>query len=113
MHELSLCLNIIKILEEQAVKYGLHKINFVWIEAGELAAVEIKALELNFYLAVKETIAKDAKLKITTIDGTAYCDNCKSKFKLQKYGFPCSACNGYDYQIISGTELLVRKMEAE
>ena len=113
MHELSLCINIIKILEAQAKVRGFKRIYTVWIEIGELVAVEIEAIKFNFYLAIKSTVAQDAKLKIITTPGLAYCKLCKKEFHLKKYAYPCQQCQGYEYQVIGGKELLVKKMEAE
>jgi len=73
MHDLHLANQILKIALEYARKNKLSKINSITIELGNIVEhgerILPENLIFNFKLLAKDTIAKDAKLKIIPIEG--------------------------------------------
>jgi len=76
MHDLHLANQILKIALEYARKNKLSKINSITIELGNIVEhgerILSENLIFNFKLLAKDTIAKDAKLKIIPIEGEVW-----------------------------------------
>ena len=113
MHELNICHNILNLLQAQANKSHFHRIKTLWLEIGDLAGIEIDALQFSFPIAASSTLAKDATLEIIRIPGRGFCKFCKSDIAIQTLFSPCLQCHNYDYHITQGKELRILKMEVE
>ena len=76
MHDLHLANQILKIALEYARKNKLSKINSITIELGNIVEhgerILSENLIFNLKLLAKDTIAKDAKLKIIPIEGEVW-----------------------------------------
>ena len=59
MHEMSLCEGILQVIEAESVKQGFSRVNNLWLEIGELAGVEIEALEFCFDAVKRGSLAAD------------------------------------------------------
>ena len=68
MHELSIVMGIIKIAEVEAEKAGAKNVDLIELEIGNLAGVEIEALDFAWTEAVKHTILENAKRKSDLIN---------------------------------------------
>lgn len=111
MHELSLCLNMLKILEQQAQLKKFNFIKTIWLEMGMLAGVEKDALLFSFPIAAKNTIAANAQLNIIDVPGQAKCQHCQVIVKINTYFAACPYCNQVGLEMIGGTELRIRDVE--
>ena len=45
MHEMSLCQNMMEIIEQQQKKHDIHEVTDIWLEIGALSCVEQSAVE--------------------------------------------------------------------
>ena len=48
MHEMSLCQNIMEIIDQQQKKHEIHEVTDIWLEIGALSCVEQSAVEFCF-----------------------------------------------------------------
>ena len=71
MHELTLCKSILDMVTKHAIENGINKIASIYLELGELAAVDKSALLFCFPIAAQKTIAEKAQLEIIDISGVA------------------------------------------
>ncbi len=111
MHELSLCLNILKTLERQAKLNNFSHIKMICLEMGALAGVEKEALVFSFSIAAKNTMAENAQLNIIDVPGQAQCHSCHKIVNVDAYFSACSQCGQYGLELIKGTELRIREVE--
>ncbi len=113
MHELTLCFNLIRILEQSAHSTSppITRIKTVWLEIGELAGIDLDAIRFSFPIAATHTLAKDATLKIKTQAGQAYCNSCDKNVIISSLLAPCAICGQYNYTITQGKAFRVIKME--
>lgn len=111
MHELSLCLNILQILERQSQLKCYKRIKTIWLEIGDLAGVEKEAILFNFPIAARNTLAENAQLNIIDIPGQAKCENCKIILNINNRFDACSVCGGYGLQVLGGDELRIYEVE--
>lgn len=112
MHELNMCLSLIRLLEKQ-ISGQNQPIKTIWIEVGELAGVELEALQFSFPIAAADTIAAKAQLVIHSIAGNAWCNHCKKNTSIKTFFDSCDKCGYHDFQITQGKELRIIKIEVE
>ena len=58
MHEMSLCQNIMEIIDQQQKKHEIHEVTDIWLEIGALSCVEQSAVEFCFEIMRKDTVAE-------------------------------------------------------
>ena len=112
MHEAALAESILKIAVDTADKNSAKKITAVGLKLGDMAGVEIEALNLSFKVLTQDTMAQGAELKINRVPVTAECNKCGKVFKISHYNFFCPECEGI-LILKSGRELLVEYVDCE
>lgn len=113
MHEMSLCENILQVLEQQADAQQYRKVKTVWLEIGTLAGVETDALRFCFDAVMLGSLAEQATLEIIEIPGQAWCLQCKQNVPVgQRYGL-CPYCGSHELQINSGDQMRIKELEVE
>jgi len=113
MHELSIVANLFEILEEKAEESKAKKIVLVKLQVGTFSGVVPEFLETAFDIYKKETIASEAKLVIAKVPLKVQCQKCHAEMIKDDYVFICSECGSTELETISGTELLLEKLEME
>ena len=95
----------------EAEKAGAKNVDLIELEIGNLAGVEIEALDFAWTEAVKHTILENAKRKIDLIKGKGQCMECEHIFPLDNIYDPCPNCQNYLKGILQGKELRVKALE--
>lgn len=113
MHELSLCQNIIEIVEQQCKQHNVNKVTDLWLEVGALSCIEPSSLEFSFEMTAKGTPAENCKLHLIPIPAKAWCWNCKQFVEIQANNSTCPNCDGVHLQRQSGDELRIKEIAVE
>jgi hydrogenase nickel incorporation protein HypA/HybF len=113
MHEFSLAQNIVEIAEESAKKAGKNTVAKVDVEAGTQSGVVFEALETAMEAIKKGTMLENAKIIIHRIQARARCNECSHEFDIQELYDACPKCGSFMHEILCGTELRVKSLEAE
>ena len=111
MHELSIVASLFEIMEEKAQEKGSRKIVSVKLQVGRLSGVVPEFLITAFDMYKKDTIAHDADLEIEEIPLTIRCKTCGKTMSKEDFVFICLHCGSQDLETLSGTELVLEKME--
>ena len=111
MQELTLCKNIREIIQQKALQEHLTCIKRIYIEMGQLLAVEPAALIFSFEDLAEGTIAENAQLEIISVAAKAKCESCGKTVNMNQYYDSCSECGSYALTITQGEELCVKSME--
>lgn len=113
MHEVSLTHTIVLIAENYARRNGANNITTVGLRIGEFSGVVPEALETAFEIAKRDTIAKDARLKIVKVPVIAFCQSCQREFEVMNvYGVvSCPDCALPSHDLKQGEELDVSYLE--
>lgn len=111
MHELSLCQAIIIEVNRHLQERPEANVVSIHLSIGALVAVDLDALQFCFPIAAKDTPMSTAELVITTLAAKAHCQQCKSTFVLPSRLSPCPQCQKYHYQLLSGEEFLLEKVQ--
>jgi len=113
MHEMSLALGILELLEDAAGREKATRVKAVWLELGALSAVEPDAIAFCFDAVTRGTVAEGARLMIEAIPGRGWCLQCMASTQIARRGDPCPRCGGYQMQVADGAQMRVREMEIE
>lgn len=113
MHELSLSESVLQILEDGARTEGYTRVLTVWLEVGELAAVDPQAMRFTFDAVSAGTLAQDARLEIVAVPGRARCKPCAAEVDVSSRFDACPRCGSHALQLIAGQELRVKELEVE
>lgn len=113
MHEMSIVAGILDIADTQARAAGATVINTIEIEVGELAGIEIPALEFAFEVARRDSLAAGAKLVIHTIPGRGHCPDCGHDVAVDYFMAICPDCGEGLVEVRQGRELRVRSLNID
>ncbi|MBW1869368.1 MAG: hydrogenase maturation nickel metallochaperone HypA, partial [Deltaproteobacteria bacterium] len=82
MHELQVTERILDIVLRHAQTNGANRIISIQLKIGELSDLENEWVQKYFDHLSKDTIAKNAKLKIERIPVVMKCDDCEHSFEI-------------------------------
>jgi len=113
MHELSIVASLFEILEEKAKEKKAKKILSVKLKVGALSGVVPEFLETAFNIYKEDTIAAKSKLEIEEVPLKIRCQQCGTEMVKDDFVFICEKCDSRELKTLSGTELLLEKIEVE
>ena len=112
MHELGVAFHCIKEINKIAEENGVTRISAVTLQIGEVSTVIPEYLEDVWQWAVKkETVLKDAKLKIEVMKAVTFCENCKQEYHTVQYGKTCPHCGSDNTYLVTGNEFIIKELE--
>jgi hydrogenase nickel incorporation protein HypA/HybF len=113
MHEMSLAEGIVQLVEDAARADGCTKVTSVWLEIGQLAAVETESLRFCFDAVTHGSIAEGARLEIIVTPGQGWCMKCEGNVPVTVLYDPCPVCGSHQIQVTGGSEMRVKEFEVE
>ncbi|CFQ54321.1 hydrogenase nickel incorporation protein HybF [Yersinia frederiksenii] len=113
MHEISLCLSTLELIEKQAQLHGATRITAVWLEIGALSCIEESALRFSFDSASRQTLAAGCQLHLSYQPAKAWCWECSTSVAIERHDAGCPHCGSHALQVESGSNLQVKQIEVE
>jgi len=114
MHEISLAVSILDIVEEYAAKEDFQKVNSIRLSFGRLTCIEPKTLEFAFDVQSGGTRAEGAKLNFEIIPVSVHCLACETDSELDVFSGTCPKCGAVELMITGGREdLKIIDMEVD
>ena len=113
MHEMSLAEGVIQLIEDAAKREGFTRVTGVWLEIGQLAAVETEALRFCFDAVTRNSVAEGAKLEIVVLPGQGWCMKCCETVPMTEHLGACPKCGSHQVQVTGGTVMRVKELEVE
>jgi len=113
MHELSVCLSLMKQVESIARERNAEKVIKITLNIGPLSGVEPELLRHAYPLATAGTIAADAELVMETADIVVRCSQCDSETTVTPNKLLCGSCGDFRTRVISGDELTLMRVELD
>ena len=110
MHELSIAINIIENIEEEAKKVDASSVSELTIEIGMLSGVVLEALEFALQEAVKNTILQNTSIDYQIIEAKAKCNSCGEEYVTEDFFSVCPKCSNPYSDIIEGKELKIKRI---
>ena len=114
MHELGIAASILECVQKEAERHPGARISKVGVKVGELAGVDVDALQFGFECIVKETEWEGLVLEVES-DPTsaAAARNASMNFAWPTTIRECPQCGEFATQCISGEELDIAYMEVD
>ncbi len=113
MHEFSITMNVLNIVEENAKKLNAKIVHEIEMDIGELSGVDYDALEFAMQYTKKSELLEKAKLVINKIPAKARCQTCKHEFEIYDFYTACPECNNFKHDIFQGKELKVKAIKVD
>jgi len=113
VHELSLAIGLLRLVDQTARTEGASRVLRLVVELGALSCVEPEALDFCFEAVRRGSVAEGAELVLRTRPGRACCRSCGSEVTLEALGTPCTACGSYALEILGGDELRLIELEVD
>ncbi len=113
MHELSITLNILNIVEENAINLNAKIVHEIEIDIGELSGVDYDALQFAMQCTKKSELLENAKLVINKIPAKARCNTCNHEFDINDFYTECPKCKAFNHDIYQGKELKIRSIKID
>lgn len=112
MHELSIALSILDIVEEEVERRGNVRVEAIHLKLGPLAGVVKEALLSSFELATEQTGFADCSLVIEEIPISIRCSQCNAERPVRSIqSLYCVDCGAPATDIVHGRELQVSALE--
>jgi len=111
VHELTLCRHLLHTLEDQARRRRFARVRAVRLAVGQLAGVDLAALEFAYRVASRGTLAEGSRLEIDLLPGAGHCPACEATVPLARRHDPCPRCGAFGLTVTAGTELTIRELE--
>jgi hydrogenase nickel incorporation protein HypA/HybF len=114
MHELSIALCVLDLVEEESERRGGARVSAVHVKLGPLSGVVKEALLGAFELAREGTAFGDCRLAIREMPIVMRCAACNAeRSAVSVQDLRCGTCGAPAEEIVSGRELEVVAMEIE
>lgn len=111
MHETSLALSLVELVETRARAEGAVAVQRVGIAVGALGHVEPEALAFALESARSGPLLRDTRFDIRIVPGRAFCFDCTELVEITERGADCPRCGGARLSPAVGEELKVTEME--
>ncbi len=111
MHELSLAVEILELVDRAAKDSAFLKVHALRLEVGQLSGVETAALRFALESLAPGSRIEGARIVIEEPKGMAWCAPCGKTVPLSIRGEPCPRCGGHDLQITGGQGFRVIDLE--
>jgi len=112
MHEVSLALSLLEIIEKKCREEGCQRVEAVRVRVGKASSVQPEAFSFAFEVVKKDTIAENARFIIDLIPLGGTCSACGNRFETEEsYILECPSCGSPSLQITQGYELEIVELE--
>jgi len=112
MHELSIALSILELVEEEAERRGHARVEAIHLKIGPLSGVVKEALVSAFELASEQTDFAKCSLVIEDVPISIRCEHCNAERPVRSLqSFFCLECGTPASEIVHGRELQISALE--
>ncbi len=113
MHELGLTKQIVKIVNDAALRHGAVKVNTVNLVVGENTSIIPESVQMYFDMIARDTSAQGATLNVCVVKAQMYCTSCGKNFIRPRFSFACPTCGALGSPTDIGSEFYVESVELE
>ena len=113
MHELGIVFHIVKRVEEVCEENRLRTVASVTLQVGEVSAIVDSYLTDCWRWAADKTEAlRGSSLKIEKLPAVTMCDACGRTYGTVEHGRVCPFCSSEETHLVSGSEIMIKEIEA-
>jgi len=112
MHELSIVASMVDTVEKIMEEQKLTVVDTIVLQIGELSGIVPEFVEQCFPMATYRSPLKDAKLKLEMVPGNGKCQLCKGVYHVGDNRGVCPFCGSVYYDVVSGSEFVIKELLA-
>ena len=114
MHELSIALSILDVVEEEVERRGGPRVQAIHVKLGPLSGVVKEALLSAYELAREQTPFSESRLVFEDMPIVIFCSKCQAERPVHSVQwFCCAQCDTPATDVIHGRELELAALELE
>jgi hydrogenase nickel incorporation protein HypA/HybF len=114
MHELSIAMSIIEMVEDEAERLGGRRVTAIHLRVGRLAGIVHDALRSSFAMATEDSALAGTRLVIDDVPVLVQCPTCQGPRAIRSaQDFRCIDCGTPAGDVVAGRELLVTALEMQ
>ncbi len=113
MHELSVCLSLLREVERIARENKAGRVTRIAVTVGPLSGVEPDLLRNAYPLAVAGTVAEDADFQIEVAGIVVKCSQCGAESPAKPNRLLCGECGDFRTNLLSGDEMVLKSVELD
>jgi hydrogenase nickel incorporation protein HypA/HybF len=111
VHELSVVQALLRQIDAVATEHGATAVQRVTVQIGPLSGVDSGLLASAFEAARGSGLTATTELVFETLAVTIRCRECGEESIVPPNRLLCGRCGGYRTMLLSGDELLLRRVE--
>ena len=111
MHELSIVYELYRTVTQLAAEAGLHRVEAVRLQVGELSGVEGPYLRECWNAVVRDTPLRSTRLELEHLPAIAMCAHCARLYAHLACARTCPRCGSHDHLILPGRQFLIDRIE--
>jgi hydrogenase nickel incorporation protein HypA/HybF len=113
MHELGIAEETLTAIQREAARYPHTRVIRVGLRVGELAGIDILALQFAFDAILPGTNCAGMKIEMEFVPRKHRCTECGSEFVVRNYNLSCPHCHSPRTMCVAGEELDLAFVEIE
>ncbi len=110
MHELTILVELVDMVEQAMKENNIKKIDTVVIQVGQLSSIVPRFMYEYYPNAIDDSMLEGSKLKIEMIPGNGLCHHCNKVFNIVKNKGKCPICKADDWEMLSGQEFMLKEI---
>lgn len=110
MHELAICQALVTEVAAVARAENARSVAEIFVSVGPLSGVEHPLMQNAFPIAAAGTVAGDAELHLEAMPVRVLCGECGNESEVRANKLACTHCGEWRTQLVSGDELLLRRV---
>ena len=113
MHELTILVELVDMLEKEMSVNNINKIDTVVIQIGQLSSIVPRFMREYYPIACENSKLEGSFLKIEMIPGNGLCHHCNKVFNVVKAKGKCPICYRDDWEMLSGQEFMLKEIHVK
>jgi len=110
MHEQSIALNIIEIVEQSVDISLLHSVELIRIRTGLLTNIMPEALHFAFSALTKGSKLENSRIELNTLPLSIHCSVCQKEYTSEEIVFDCPFCHSDLITVNNGDVLSISEI---
>jgi hydrogenase nickel incorporation protein HypA/HybF len=110
MHELTVLVELVDMVEQAMSENNIDKIDTVVVQIGQLSSIVPRYMKVYYPNASCGSKLEGSKLKIEIIPGNGLCHHCNKVFNVVKNKGKCPICKADDWEMLSGREFMLKEI---
>lgn len=113
MHELTILVELVDMVEQAMSENNIDKIDTVVVQIGQLSTIVPRYMKEYYPNATEGSKLAGSNLKIEMIPGNGLCHHCDKVFNVVINKGKCPLCGADDWEMLSGQEFMLKEIYIE